>query len=273
MKPVASLTRFGPNQLPSALVLTFDNLGEATELERRSWPADAPLGHHRSVTVVLPRLLEELDAHELTATFFVEAINCELYPEALLEIARRGHELGHHGWRHETWAELSVERERDTLTHGVRAFAALGQRPRGFRPPGGQLTTRSEQLLREADMHWCSPAGGPSRVHDGLAYVPFDWRFVDAYHLMQRFGKLRAKRGDPPPPRSPSTLAAWIGEQLELHASRGGQLTLVLHPFLMLEESWFAGVRELFRLIAAMARDGRTWVVSGERFAAWMEAA
>lgn len=157
-------------------MLTFDNLGEATELERGSWPADAPLGHHRSVTVALPRLLEELDAHELTATFFVEAINCELYPEALLEIARRGHELGHHGWRHETWAELSVERERAR----------------------------------------------------------------------------RARRS---------------------YASRGGQLTLVLHPFLILEESWFAGVRELFRLIAAMARDGRTWVVSGERFAAWMEAA
>jgi hypothetical protein len=36
MKPVAPLTRFGPNQLRSALVLTFDNLGEATELERGS---------------------------------------------------------------------------------------------------------------------------------------------------------------------------------------------------------------------------------------------
>ena len=30
--------------------LTFDNLGEAADLERGRWPADAPLGRHASVT-------------------------------------------------------------------------------------------------------------------------------------------------------------------------------------------------------------------------------
>ena len=66
------------------VVLTFDNLGEASELERGTWPPDEPLGRHPSVLTALPRLLSELDVLGLRATFFVEAINCELYPDALL---------------------------------------------------------------------------------------------------------------------------------------------------------------------------------------------
>ncbi|MBV9681103.1 MAG: polysaccharide deacetylase family protein, partial [Solirubrobacterales bacterium] len=89
---------FGPDRLPSALVLTFDNLGEASALERGTQPPDVPLGRDPSVLEALPRLLDELQRHRLTATFFVEAINCELYPDAVREIAARGHEIGHHGW-------------------------------------------------------------------------------------------------------------------------------------------------------------------------------
>jgi len=83
--------------LPGAVVLTFDNLGEASELERGTWPADARLGQHESVRGALPRLLDELDSFGLLATFFVEGINCELYPDAVREIATRGHEVGMHG--------------------------------------------------------------------------------------------------------------------------------------------------------------------------------
>ena len=73
------------------IALTFDNLGEAADLERGLWPADAPLGHHPSVTVALPRLLDALDDLGLRATFCVEALNCEVYPDAVRGIAARGH--------------------------------------------------------------------------------------------------------------------------------------------------------------------------------------
>ena len=99
--------RFGPAGLPSALLLTIDNLGEARALERGMQPADAPVGSDPSVTRALPWLLDELGSHGLRATFFVEAINCELYPDAVREIAARGHEVGLHGWRHEQWTSLS----------------------------------------------------------------------------------------------------------------------------------------------------------------------
>ena len=264
------VARFGPDRLASSLVLTFDNLGEASELERGTWPVGAPPRSHPSVTTVLPRLLGALEAHGLQATFCVEAINCELYPDALLEIAQRGHELAHHGWRHELWGRLSAQQERDALTRGRQAFRGLGLDVRGFRPPGGELTDRSPELLREAGMRWCSPAGGASEVRDGLAYVPFDWPLVDAYHLMERFAELRERHGDPAAVLEPELLADRVEGVLEALATRGGQRTLILHPFLMLDEAWFAGVERLLELIGELAHRRRSWVVSGGRFADWL---
>jgi peptidoglycan/xylan/chitin deacetylase (PgdA/CDA1 family) len=246
-----------------ALVLTFDNLGEASQLERGTWPAGAPLGQHPSVTEALPRLLDELDAQELTATFFVEGINCELYPDALLEIAARGHELGIHGWRHEDWGELSAERERDALARATAAFAGLGIEVRGFRPPGGALTERSPLLLREAGLSWCSPAGGRPGVRGELAYVPFRWQLVDAYHLMARFERLRAHRGDSAPPAPPAETLTRMRAELETAPQR----TVVMHPFLMLDEAWFSGARELLTDIHTRALDGHSFVGPGGGFA------
>ncbi|MGH2909984.1 MAG: polysaccharide deacetylase family protein, partial [Solirubrobacteraceae bacterium] len=85
----------------SAITLSFDNLGEAATLQRGTWDPAVGLGADPSVTVALPRLLDELDRHRLTATFCVEAINCGLNPDAVRAIDARGHELALHGWRHE----------------------------------------------------------------------------------------------------------------------------------------------------------------------------
>jgi peptidoglycan/xylan/chitin deacetylase (PgdA/CDA1 family) len=259
---------------PSALVLTFDNLGEASQLERGTWPAGEPLGQDPSVITALPWLLDELDANGLTATFFVEAINCELYPDALRVVARRGHELGHHGWRHESWAQLTPQRERDALARGMHAFGALGLDVHGFRPPGGELTARSPVLLRDAGVAWCSPSAGTNAMRaemsEGLAYVPFDWRLVDAYHLMPRFGELRVRNGDPADPAEPGRLADRFAGELEALAARGGQGTLILHPFLMLEDAWRAGVQRLLGLIGELERGRPGWVVPGGRFAEWL---
>jgi peptidoglycan/xylan/chitin deacetylase (PgdA/CDA1 family) len=258
-----------PDRLPSALVLTFDNLGEASALERGERPADAPLGNDPSVTRALPWLLDELDRHSLTATFFVEAINCELYPLAVRGIAARGHEVAHHGWAHESWRDLSAEDEREALTRGIEAFAKLKLRPRGFRPPGGELTPASPALLRDHGFEWCSPAGGTPHVEDGLAYVPFDWELVDAYHLMDSFGPLRVLRGDAEARRAPSELAPWLAHRV----AAGGRQTLIMHPFLMLDDAWSAGVDEVLSAIADLARDGVTSVVPGGVYADWLRGA
>jgi peptidoglycan/xylan/chitin deacetylase (PgdA/CDA1 family) len=243
------------------VALTFDNLGEATELERGTWRADRPLGSHPSVTVALPRLLEVLAAHGLTATFFLEGINCELYPDAVRAIAEGGHEIGLHGWRHEAWGGLDAAAQASAIGRGMRAFEQLGIRVRGFRPPGGKLTRHSARLLGEAGIEWTSPAEGAEALTGVLAQLPFDWAAVDAYQLTPRFEDLRRARGDPPEGRTASEVLELFSSRL--NARRPGPDVLVLHPFLMVEGPWWDCVRRLLERIADQVRDGGLWAGPG----------
>lgn len=254
------MTDFGSSARPRAIVLSFDNLGEASELERGTWDQGVALGHHESVTVALPRLLNELDALGLVATFFVEAVNCELYPQALLEIAARGHELGVHGWRHEAWAQLSAEHERDLLLGAGRAFRSLGLQTHAFRPPGGKPTVVTRSLLRELGYRWWSPAAGSQGRRDGPAMIPFDWELVDAYHLMERFAQARVRRGGSWAPLGPAVLADRLCANL---AVTSGTQVLILHPFLMLDSLWWEGVRRVLALIAQLSREPFAWTGPG----------
>jgi peptidoglycan/xylan/chitin deacetylase (PgdA/CDA1 family) len=253
----------GPSP-PGVVVLTFDNLGEAGELERGDAADARPPGAHPSVTVALPRLLRELSALGLTATFFVEAINCELNPAALDDIAAAGHELGVHGWRHERWIGLGAARERALLTRAGAAFAGRGLTAEAFRPPGGELTAHTPSLLRELGYRWCSPAGTGAVTGDGFGVVPFDWGLVDAYHLMESFAPLRAQRGDPVLPTPPGVVADRLIAGL---TAPGAVHTVILHPFLMLDDGWWEGTR---RVLAALAKLGRDRVMPGGRLMAQM---
>src|SRR3954451_18668856 len=205
--------------------VTFDNLGEAAEIEGGAWPSDQPLGRHFSVVDILPRLLERLDAHGVRATFFVEAINAEINPVALGRIRDGGHEVACHAWRHENWGALDAQRERDLLERCRDALGAAG-----FRPPGGQLTERTPALLRELGFAYASPAGERAGVLDGVPMLPFRWRAIDAYFLLPHFAGLRERHGDPSDPLPPSALLDAVLRAIDEHDE--GHLALLFHPFL-----------------------------------------
>ena len=212
----------------NAYCVTFDNLGEVTALQRGEFPAGEPLGRHFSVTRALPRVLAALEEAGVRATFFVEGLNTELYPETLQAIAAAGHEVAYHGWRHEDWASLERDEEAQLLERGVRALDALGLRPAGFRPPGGELTPSSLELLAELGFEYCSPAGEEVEVRGGLAIIPFAWEMVDAWHVLPRFAEAR---GD----------AAPFEEQLRGAPDR--RACVIFHPFLLDDEERLAVLR------------------------------
>jgi peptidoglycan/xylan/chitin deacetylase (PgdA/CDA1 family) len=211
--------------------LSFDNLGEVTALARGEWPAGKPVGEHWSVTRALPRLLGLLERLDLRATFFVEGLNAELYPDALRELDAAGHEVALHGWRHEPWGGLDPLRERELLERGAGAMAELGLRPVGFRPPGGEVTEATIPLLRELGFTYCSPAGETVQEREGIAILPFRWELVDAWYYLPSFAG----------PASPPALRDAVTDALD----GDGYVTLLFHPFLTEPAERFDVLREV----------------------------
>ena len=251
------------------IALTFDNLGEAADLERGVWPADAPLGRHASVTTALPRLLDELDATGLRATFCLEAINCEMYPDAVRGVAARGHEVAMHGWRHEAWRELEPRREDDLLARGRAAFAALGIGVAGFRPPGGELPPEGATSLERHGFTWCSALGTRRERTCALAQVPFAWGLVDAYLRLDSFAARRTEHGDPDAALTPDETATAILGRL----AAGAPPTLILHPFLMVDDDGWAAARRVLHALADGVRRRTAPVATAGEIAAALERA
>ena len=211
--------------------VTFDNLGEAAQLELGMWPADVPEGQHFTVTEVLPRLVDLLARRGMKAAFFVEGLNAEMYPDALRTIAAAGHEVAVHAWRHEEWAALDAESEAALLGRATDAMRSIGIEPRGFRPPGGGLTERTLALLAEHGYDYVSPAGEREGLLDGLAVLPFRWPLVDAYAYLPTFAGLRERYRGSPNPLTPEEMRGEMIAALRNHSEQQGHLTLLFHPF------------------------------------------
>jgi hypothetical protein len=252
------------------VVLTVDNLGEASALQRGTWDPAIPQGQDPSVVQALPWLLDELESQALTATFFVEAINCEINPQAVSEIAARGHELGIHGYSHEPWGDLGGDPalERQLLERCVDAFNSLELAADAFRPPGGAMTDQTALVLEEIGIGWYSPAADPpvAAFDGGLVSLPFAWELVDAFHLLDRFAPLREARGAPAAAADPAAVAR--GFMAALQAEWDGARVLVLHPFLMLDPLWRFGVEQVLARLAQLAGCGEVAVQAGGLLAA-----
>lgn len=220
-----------PGGAHGALCLSFDNLGEAAELELGAQP-DAP-GEHFTATRVLPELLETLAEHELAATFFVEGLNAELYPEALRSIAAAGHEVAYHAWRHEQWGELTADEQSQNLARGIEAFRGLhgdtGIAFTGLRPPGGQLGAGGLDVPRERGLRYCSPAGKGVGSADGVALLPFQWRHVDATCVLPTLGPVREQMTGSSDPVEPDAFLAYLETEIERLMDEGAFATFVLH--------------------------------------------
>jgi peptidoglycan/xylan/chitin deacetylase (PgdA/CDA1 family) len=261
---------WGDDARPAAVSVTFDNLGEASALERGQWPHDEPLGRDPSVTRALPRVLGLLSELELPATFFVEGLNTQLYPEALGSISAAGHEVAYHGWRHEHWAELSPARERELLELGSGAFERLGLRPVGFRPPGGALTPQSSSVLTDLGFAYCSPAGDTVSARDGLVLLPFRWELIDAFHYLPHFAQRRRAAVGAPDVLPPAALRATAGAALHDAVRRGEFLSLLFHPFLADAGDRLEAMRAVLTDLRALVDAGRVWCAPLREIATWI---
>ncbi len=85
-----------------------------------------------------PTLLDLLDKHQATATFFLVGKFVRQHPELAREVAARGHALGNHTQTHPNLFWKGTGRITQELEECQRAIEEVcGIRPRLFRPPFG----------------------------------------------------------------------------------------------------------------------------------------
>ena len=112
-------------------------------------------------------VLDILDRYSATATFFVIGHKALAHRDVVIEIVRRGHHVGVHGFAHARLFSLwGSKRVRDDLERAVAVVETItGKRPRLFRPPIGHT---NPTIVRVAEHLELRVVGWSVSGRDGL---------------------------------------------------------------------------------------------------------
>ncbi len=101
----------------------------------------------------LMRVMEEVDVR---STICLNAKGAELYPDAVKELYRRGHEIAAHSYTQDLILPyLSPEQERETIQRCAGIIeAVVGNRPVGWFSPVAAPTTHTAEFLAEQGFLW-----------------------------------------------------------------------------------------------------------------------
>jgi peptidoglycan/xylan/chitin deacetylase (PgdA/CDA1 family) len=244
----------------------MDNLGEAQDVNKGLWPSDEPVGNHYSVREKLPRMLDMLDEHGIKATYFAESWSLEVYGDAVEEMTRRGHEVAWHGYQHEPWAALSAQEEEVNFRKSFEAAARAGVSYKGFRPPGGSINERTYGLLRQNGVEYVSPLGNLG-IEKGIVILPFEWRGVDAFYYMEKFGAIREAHGEQTGVLSPNAFRDFLLSKIQEAIATGGYVSVLFHPFLQTSEEKFSVMGEILHRIGG---DPDIWCAPCDQVSRWV---
>lgn len=227
-----------------SVCLSFDFDALSSWVADNQNPADVSRGEFAAVAV--PRVLDLLDRHGIKGTFFVPGHTALAYPVQTRDIVARGHELGHHGWTHESAADFDDATQREIFAKGLDALKKVtGVRPLGYRSPGGSYNSTSIDILRENgivyDSHFSASDFRPYYLRQGdkwnateayefgttteLVEMPFAWHMDDFVHF-EFYGGFSTTMNTPSAVRE-----VWQAEfdYAYLHEP-GGVFVICMHP-------------------------------------------
>ena len=222
----------------------------------------------------VPRLLRMLERLRLRTTFFIPGWVAETWPEVARSVLDAGHEVGHHGYQHESVRGVDEATERRWLDRGLEALdTVLGVRPIGYRAPSWDMNFRTPALLAERGFRYDSglmDADHPYRLAVSadddagtLIELPVHWSLDD----WNRYNYVPGITGTGVIGRPSEVVDAWA-EELDAIVDVGGLFNLTMHPFVSGRPARAAALERLIE--RAQAIDG-LWVAAGDDLAAWVE--
>jgi peptidoglycan/xylan/chitin deacetylase (PgdA/CDA1 family) len=100
-----------------------------------------------------PAILDILDAEDIQATFFLVGEQVERRPALAAEIAKRGHAIALHGYRHRPQPALGASAVNEDLNRGMNAIeSATGLTPTWHRPPYGLYSPAGLDAARHRNL-------------------------------------------------------------------------------------------------------------------------
>ena len=226
-----------PGDIQCVAMLTFDVDGVSSWLRRDpsygSLPSLMSMAEY-GPSVAAPRILDLLDSYSIKASFYVPGQVAESHPDLVREMARRGHELGHHGYLHEAPASMAPEEEEQVLKKGMDILTEItGSPPRGYRSPSWELSPVSLELLARHNFIYDSSLMGDDAPYllnseswsSPLVEVPVHWALDDAPNFV--YAPSANRLG---PMRNPDEVyGAWAAEFEGLYRY-GRAFNLTMHP-------------------------------------------
>ena len=265
-----------PDGIRAAAFFSFDMDAEAGMLADHPEVVDYldVLAHQRYGRVAVPRLLRMLDRVGLRTTFFIPGWVAEQWPDVARSVRDAGHEIGHHGYLHESVRGVDEATEVGYLERGLAALdEVLGVRPIGYRAPSWDMNFRTPRLLAAHGFRYDSglmdsdhpyrlaTAPGPGAAT--LVELPCHWSLDD----WNRYNYVPGLTGTGVIGRPSEVTAAWT-EELDAIVEVGGLFSLTMHPFVSGRPARAAALERLIERAAAI--DG-LWLAAGDEIAAWVE--
>lgn len=166
----ATLAALGSALLVCTAVSTADAQRPAGPLEPAAAEAEGPmvaLTFDDGPSEITPLILDALDRHEVTATFFMQGSAVTRHQGLAADVADRGHVVGNHGFSHRDFTTLDVPGASREITVTNRLIRrATGSDPVLFRYPFGRESEAGNEAIRANGMqggvlwHWSAPLPG-----------------------------------------------------------------------------------------------------------------
>ncbi len=270
--PMRAGRKLTPKNWPSgakvAVCLSWDMDNESFDLAAgNTAPIVLSQGQY-GATEGLPRIMELYDRYNIPGSFYIPAVTGLLYPEVIAELKKRPrHEIGIHGWIHESLPDLNDQAEEQRLLNKAIDFwqRATGKKPVGYRAPAWAFSKYTLDQIREAGFEYDSSAMGMDEPYElmangqptGMVELPVDW-ILDDYPYFISSGALP----------SPELIFKVYQDEFDQAYKEGTMLMLTMHPMVSGHRS---RIVYLDKLIAYMKSKPGVWFATGQQIAEYVK--